>query len=126
MEVEVVVSAVVALITGAMASLIAPWAVWGVEKRRLRYSSRKELVRDLRDVLLDPPDRNEFRLMPVYSRIRPHLSKNVIETIEPKTAGLVNEAFTVSIGQGRHSGINQYSQLLLDDIARIEKKWSLI
>lgn len=38
----------VGLVTGAVASLIAPWANWGIEKRKLRRAGRVERIREWR------------------------------------------------------------------------------
>jgi hypothetical protein len=43
------ISGGVGLTTGIVGSLIAPWANWGVEKRRLRQESRVERIGEWRD-----------------------------------------------------------------------------
>jgi hypothetical protein len=42
------ISGVVGLTTGAIGSLFAPWANWGVEKRRLRRAGRLERISEWR------------------------------------------------------------------------------
>ncbi len=38
------IAAVVGLLSGAVGSLLAPWANWGVEKRRKRFDARHEII----------------------------------------------------------------------------------
>jgi hypothetical protein len=41
------------LVTGAIASLIAPWVQWAIEKRRSKLNYRQELIRKWRKEIED-------------------------------------------------------------------------
>jgi hypothetical protein len=43
------ISGGVGLTTGAIGSLFAPWANWGVEKRRLKHQRRVDRIKEWRD-----------------------------------------------------------------------------
>jgi hypothetical protein len=43
------ISGCTGLATGAVGSLFAPWANWGIEKRRLRHESRVKLIAEWRE-----------------------------------------------------------------------------
>jgi hypothetical protein len=48
-------AALFGLIGGTVASLIAPWAHWGVEKQRIRLEARRQMIADVRQVLETSP-----------------------------------------------------------------------
>lgn len=50
---EIATAAVTGLAAGGLASLIAPWAAWGIEKRRLRIVNRKDRIVEWRKGLGD-------------------------------------------------------------------------
>lgn len=124
---EILVPAIAGLITGAIGSLVAPWAQWGIEKKRLQHQVRSTLVAEVRAALVDPPSNKEFRVMPIYSRLRPHLSEAARRSVEgshgPEQVG---EVILLVSGAGRHSGVNPYAQRVLDELADLEQRWGLI
>jgi hypothetical protein len=68
---------------GAVGSLLAPWAHWGVEKRRLQWQARSGLLSDIRTAM--ETGRDPFAT-PAYGRVRPHLEPTMREIIErPRT-----------------------------------------
>lgn len=116
----IVTSIVVSLGTGLFASLAAPWAHWGVEKRKVKMESRKKLLEECRFFATKFPNQKEkFRATSSYSQIKPYLSKKLIQFIE-------SESIIVVMGEGRGSGVNHFSSDLLDEIQKIERDWDLI
>jgi len=109
--------AIIGFISGIIGSLIAPWVHWGVEKRRTRQAKRRELIGSCRVLLATGLDKKTFRETEVYSKIRPHLARRVIDEIEEKKA---ESAGSVAIGNDR------FRQSLLEEVARIEREWVLI
>lgn len=110
-----VAGAIGGLITGTIASLVAPWSQWGVEKRRLRREERRamlEAARQLISVLSDP---RSFRDTPEYSRLRPYLSEKLRGHFE-------GEAIAVVVGEDR-GGLTAW---LFDEIAQLEKTWGIV
>ena len=115
---QYIVPAILGLIGGLAASLIAPWVNWGIEKKRMLLESRREMIRSARTYLAAPtPPRERFRETAIYSRIRPHLSKETIELIESE------DVFVQPDGRG--AGANNYRTQVLDDLEKLERKWSL-
>lgn len=103
---------------GALASLIAPWVTWGVEKRRLKLASRRKSVAEWRQAVAQSDGVKEFRETAAYATMRPHLLRTLIERIESDT-------ITIQQG-GRGGGVNNFKPLVYDDITRVEKHWDLV
>jgi len=112
------VAAISGIAGGVIGSLIAPWVHWGVEKRKQRQAKRRELIRSCRSMLSTEIDKKTFRETEVYSQLRPHLYKAVIDEIESGES-----AETLEEDANR---IEDFKQNLLEDIARIEREWILI
>ncbi len=114
----VLVSAVTGLISGAIASLIAPWVQWAIEKRRNLINYRRELIKTWRNELEDYNYvGGEVRASSTYAAIRPHLQQQVRERLENR------ERFTFDSRGGDTFVIKN---ILLDEVARIEKEWGLV
>jgi hypothetical protein len=115
---ENVVPAMFGLIAGVVGSLFGPLVQWAVEKRRGRMNYRKDLIKQWRkDFEEFEYDKHKLGDSASYSALRPHLRASVRDTIEkPRTAYVPNE--------GRHGSVKQ--QMILDEVARLEKKWGLV
>ena len=115
-----VIAGVVGLISGAIGSLIAPWVQWGVEKKRLRRASRQDQIAAWRTAV----DRDDFAYQPfaqgnAYATLRPHLPKDLRQTIDQwKNPGIVTSLPVM--------GRDPIQVRLLEEIARVERKWGLI
>ncbi len=119
---QTLISAIAGLISGTLASLVAPWVNWGVERRRGRLNTRQSLLADARSTLIFYEYDNEaFRDTAEYSRLKPYLSKKVISLIESHD----NSNLAV-VMKGRHAGANNFKNLILDEISNLERKWKLI
>jgi len=114
---ELVISGIVGLVTGAAGSLIAPWAQWAVEKRRNRFSYQRELVASWRDAIerFDWPA-GSFGDTAAYSSLRPHMRPETVQRLESRTA------FVPADGRGELGE----KHVLLDEVAHIEKEWRLV
>jgi len=114
-----IISGVFGLIGGTVASLVAPWVQWGIEKRRNKMTYRRQLVESWREYI-DKNfnfNQNDFAGTATFSTLRPHLSKKLIKDIEDEAIQLT------SIGSSTHDSIKLD---LLQEITRIEKRWGLI
>ena len=124
---DLLIPAATGLVTGAIGSVAAPWAQWGVEKARKKHEAQVALIAATRQVLADPPSNQQFRLLPVYSQLRRHLSQDAISAVEGEHgAGELGEVVQIVMGHSRHSGVNPYSQRVLDEVANLEKSWGLL
>jgi hypothetical protein len=126
----VIIPALAGLIAGAISSLIAPWVHWGIEKRKLKLKAREELIREAREALESGEYSNQqFRHLAIYSRIRRFLSERAIKAVEGKLSENGKgrtEVVLIVAGQGRHSGVNPYRAILLDELTQLEKRWGLL
>jgi hypothetical protein len=117
---EPVIAGIVGLITGAIGSLIAPWVQWGVEKRRRRFESRREQITAWRTAV----DRDDFRYQlfaqgNVYATLRPHLPGDLRQTIDQwRSPGIVTSLARM--------GRDPIQVRLLEEIAKVERKWGLV
>ena len=115
---EIGIAAIVGAIAGAVGSLIAPWANWGIEKRKRKFMWRKKLIEDCKDALNVSYDNHKsFRETPLYANLRKLLSKSLREAME-------DDSITIQVvGRGREYPLKKR---LLDEINVLEKKWGLI
>ena len=117
---EIVVG-IVAAIVGFVSGLLTPWVKWEVEKRRERLAYRRRTVEVWRIAIdgekYEPTDsRSDFLSSPAYTSLRPRLTKEGRKKIEA--------ARTVYVGGGRGDSVRK--QMLLDEVARIERSWGLL
>ena len=112
---QVVIPAIAGLVSGGIASLVAPWVNWRIEQKREKLAYKRALIRRWREFLATDFDQLAFTGTAVYSEIRPHLSSSTRESIE-------GNKITVRLGRGG----NLIHSLVLDDIARLEKEWDLV
>jgi hypothetical protein len=118
---EIIVAVIgggVGLATGIVGSLFAPWANWGVEKRRLRHAGRVERIKEWReganrldgDVHFMDLEWSEW-----YVTLYPEMSSVAKQQIDDATQGVPNP---------NH---NEARMLIIGEIARIERdKWKLV
>jgi len=113
---KIAIPAFTGLIAGAIGSIVAPWVNWGIEKRKLRLSARREFITTARCSLEAGADKSAFRESAI-SQLRPFLSERTRKEIESDT-------ITVQLG-GRGSGANNYKPHVLDELHTLESKWKL-
>ena len=116
---DTIIAAAAGLIAGLVGSLIAPWVQWAVETRRSKLTYRREQVEQWREVIEKHDHENsDFTDTAAYSAIRPDLDKKVIHDLE---SGRVHYSTRRGSGSGSWK---KYA--LLDEVARIERKWNLV
>lgn len=118
---EVVISAVAGLLSGSIASLAAPWANWGVEKKRMRRQRRQEVIKVWREqIMSDSFSLVDFLESSAYIELRPFIREEVRERVErgPHATVIQNKRGRRKIWQGREE--------LLDEVARLERKWKML
>ncbi len=107
---NLVVSIISGLAAGTLASLVAPWANWGVEKRRARLETRRKLIMT---VLIDVRERRArqetLHRDHEFLRLRPHLSA----------------AFVTMAESDQHVDDGAFQTALLGELARLEREWGL-
>lgn len=142
------IAAVAGLVGGAVASLIAPWIHWGIEKRKNKREEQKNLIKNIRELVIDVnkeqerineliitnPDKFQEELKypkaityldalqrhHYFFAIKPFLSNTTLESLSNSKLYRLDD---------RGSGLGQLPEpflLVLDDISRLEKEWELI
>jgi len=82
---SIIVSAVSGLIAGTIASLIAPWINWGIEKRKIKMNRRVELIKNCKELINSENfDNYKFLNSSYYSDIKPYLNNELVDKIENK------------------------------------------
>lgn len=83
--IEIIVAIVVSAVTGAIASLVAPWANWGVEKRKNKLLWRKGFINECKRIIgKNDFDLDIFRESSFYSNLKSHLSDKLKKEIKEK------------------------------------------
>jgi len=126
------------LVTGAIGSLFAPWANWGVEKRRSRQQCRAERIKEWREGIAElryaeqesTPRRPEGHLAFVTSAeiANPNLTtKSWWTTLKPELSRGAHKKLSSLTSQSLANRQGKVPDLLEREIARIERdKWKLI
>ena len=123
---ELIIPAIAGLLSGILGVFFAPWVKWGFEKKKLVREERKKFLSQCREVLSNDISSKEFRLHPVYSKLKPYLSSDAINAVEGSNNSSDVEEISIIMGNGRYSGVNPFRQKLLDEIAHQERVWELI
>ena len=119
---EKIIVALIALAAGAIGSLAAPWANWGVERARHLRQRRAGLIDEARIyVNSNKFGVSQFARQSVFSQLREHLNSKLlgnIESYDQQCASFDND----EIQEARES----IRQEILSDIKSLEKTWKLI
>jgi hypothetical protein len=128
LTVEIIYSIIAAAVTGSVASLFAPWANWGIEKKRKKLEWRKGFINECKRII-NKRDFNisQFRDTFYYSNLKINLSEKLSDRIDyhmgigvkGKRLSLQKELIIV----GKEEKIKRD---LLEEISFIEKKWGLL
>ncbi len=118
--VQTLILAIAGLISGTLASLVAPWINWGIERKREQLNAKRLLLQDVRDKpnLLEH-NKRAFRESIEYSRIRPYLTRKLIDEIETND-------ITMIVEDEKIKGMLDFRRMVLKEITALEKKWKLI
>jgi hypothetical protein len=104
-----IIAAIFGLAGGLITIVVTPWIKWQFDKKRERYKNRKKFIDDVREQIIHcRKDVRFFCTTPLYSQLRHHLSKKLIEQSESETppASLYVE--------------------LLDRVHELESKWDIL
>lgn len=112
---DIIIPAITGLFAGLVASLIAPWVHWGIEKRRDLNIERKMLMKLARRSLSFRFQKSKFREDDIYFRLKPLLSKELTDSIESDT-----------IASDKGADDYEYIKSVHVELIKIEKKWKLI
>jgi hypothetical protein len=130
---EHIISGIVGFATGAIASLVAPWVNWGIEKKRQKLNYKREQVAKWRKMIEEVADAQESHKNDLHSGLshEPLWARQLLErhadfySLQPYLSTKTRAALdgrTFLVGTTIESSL----AYMVDDIARIEKKWDLI
>ncbi|NQT25280.1 hypothetical protein HQ585_07995 [candidate division KSB1 bacterium] len=118
------------LVSGTVASLIAPWIHWGIEKRKDTRAMRREFIDSLRQMIsIDDFNKgtnwNDFSETIMFSQMKPYLSEAIKKELNPESYNDHKVNGPTIYGQSP-IGRDTLRIRVLDEITRVEKKWDLI
>ncbi|QDL97650.1 hypothetical protein FLL57_10165 [Rhodopseudomonas palustris] len=111
---------------GGAASILAPWANWGIERQRQRLARRQRLIDDWRRELIDnwnpgfdvvSESGRGFTTTSSYLSLRPYLQPDIRKKFDPRPG-------VIAIEIGGDPG--KAKRLIADEINRIERAWKLV
>jgi hypothetical protein len=125
-----IVGAVAGIITGSIGSLFAPWATWGIEKRKQKLARQRELVDKWRVMLseIQHPEDTHGQLGSVLSRhphwpsLKPHLPEEAMQMLQMNWHSNLYTDRVKSPNPATQEAILS----LMDDVGNIEKRWELV
>ena len=123
---DIVTRYVIPPLLGGAGGIITIYGQWGIEKRRQKLQAQRDLVSTWRKALVpllnaqpettvaDGSYKYAFMYDENYASLRPHLRPEVVKRLEGQTIQVVlgGPAFPRT--------------LIIEEIARIEKKWNLV
>lgn len=112
-----VIGGVAGLASGVVASLLAPWANWSIEKRRLKRQRRYGLLDRWRQGIAsaeDADDHTTFLTTEWYETLRPHLSSEARKQLEAERTWILPS----DSGRGVRNSFT-------GEVDRIEREWGL-
>jgi len=117
---EVIVGIVSAAV-GFASGLLTPWIKWQIDKRREQLAYRRESVKAWRAAIekeeyQSADELSTFLSSAAYSGLRIHLSAEALKTVEAVQ--------TIYVGGARGDFVQK--NVLLDEVARLEKEWALL
>ncbi|MGH2552638.1 MAG: hypothetical protein ACRDEB_02910, partial [Chitinophagaceae bacterium] len=78
-----IIAGILGLIGGFISAIIVPWGRWQFDKKRERYKHRKKFIDDTREQIIRcKNDIRFFCTTPLYSQLRPFLTKKLIKEAE--------------------------------------------
>lgn len=139
-----IIAAIAGLISGTIASIIAPWINWGIQKKKEKQEQRRILLESNRKIIL-----HEFAELEHFNKnfalgnvkvIYP-IAQNYLDTLskhhefqqlkpflEKSTITILEDSKLLEL-KDRQSELGQIPkpyQVTLDNIAVIERQWDLI
>lgn len=113
---QYVITSIIALVSGAIGSLLAPWIHWKLEIRKQERKAKIDLINDLRTYLENNEPKNEqFLNSTNYIKIRPFLSPTFLIELEDMSFQ------TIHVNSIR----SFYKEKFLTELGIIEKNWKI-
>ncbi|NHZ86493.1 MAG: hypothetical protein GWP19_11535 [Planctomycetia bacterium] len=137
--------ALIALVSGAIGSLIAPWVKWGIEKKKILLDERKNTIKEVRKLVIEEnknfgnltknlatgklkanqlfPDAityfDTLNRHSIFHKIVPFLEENTLTVLRN------SELFKLKDRGTDLGGLPTPFQNVLDNLSKIEREWGL-
>ena len=112
-----VIVAFIGLVSGAIGSIIAPWANWSIEKKRKSIEYKQKLISDVRALIDSSSSIEDILKSSVWGVINANLSKEKVRSISAD-----NLIHVASFGM---SELDMRKMALSEAIHKLEKRWKL-
>ena len=122
MDEKTIISAIAGFVSGLIASLIAPWVKWNIEKKKIKFENKRKLVESWRNIIENSFDANTFRETVTYSQMKNYLSDAIKKELDPPDYDNDKPVLHFRSVIGR----DNLKDRLLDEVSIIERKWDLI
>jgi hypothetical protein len=117
-----IILALIGIFGGGIGSLFAPWANWGIEKRKQKLAHRRELVAKWREMVAETS-----KQIGVDVELYIHSHKDYFSLLPHlKSGGAKARMKLISETMQRPYVITPALVYILEEIARIERKWDLV
>jgi hypothetical protein len=107
---------IIAIVSGAISSLVAPWAKWGIEKRRALIDYRKKRIAEWRRLIQAASSIEDIRSS-VLPELRDHMSKQDLDSFSGAWVTIAPRGADPEKGK-----LVRVSSI----VTEVEKKWGLI
>jgi hypothetical protein len=123
---EIIPVIISGLLGAGVASVVAPWSNWGVEKRRSDRQYRRDLIRDWRTGIASLSSEEQALGTMWYESLRPHLTQDEILKVEGEYVPPRPRTFVVPADPGAPAvGRKPEIDLLARAVTRVEQEWKL-
>jgi hypothetical protein len=112
-----VIVALIGLVSGAIGSIIAPWANWSIEKKRKLIEYKHKLISDVRSLIDSSSSIEDILKSSVWGVIQFNLSEDEVQSIFADNS-IHQSIFGVS-------ELNMRKKALSEAIHKLEQRWQL-
>ncbi|WP_278313733.1 hypothetical protein [Lolliginicoccus levis] len=135
------IGGVAGAVSGGIASLLAPWAQWGVKKKQLRHERRVQRIAEWREGIKEL-QKEELQRHPPRSVVEKSRSIDTTGLTLPPLAKLTTRHWFLTLRAGMsNSSLSELNELfdtplkdrvglvpsfLATEVARIERDWDLV
>lgn len=108
-----------AVVSSIVSTLIAPHVNWGIEKKKIKTESRKNLIKEVRAALsIAEFSRDDFQKTEIYTRIRPYFSNKLTKEID-------SDAIIIVTGTNLDND-DFIKRQINEELLKLEEKWEII
>jgi hypothetical protein len=120
-----IIPAIISGLLGAgVASVVAPWSNWGVEKRKNDREYKRRLIQSWRNGVAELTSEKEALGTRWYETLRPHLTADEILKVEGVYTAPRPRTFAVPADPGSPAvGRKPEIDLLVRAVTRVEREW---